>query len=116
LVEIASFSSSGRHERARALVLVCTAHADLTQQLLAQVSAANLVACVAHGVAGCLRVATAVGPDLIVVDASVPGRVIDMLRSHPSCRTARIIRLPTGSLDVELRDYKIEHQVPVNAA
>ena len=88
--------------RARPLVLVCTAHADLTTQLVTQMSEAGLVACVAHSAAGCLRVATAVGPDVVLVDASVPDRVISMLRTHPACRTARVVRLTAGSLAVGL--------------
>jgi len=103
-------------DRARPLVLVCTADANLGRRLVAQMDEAGLVACVAHGEAGCLRVGTAVGPDLVLVDASVPDRVIDMLRSHPTCRTARVVRLPAGSVEVRLVGYEDEHEVRLHIA
>jgi hypothetical protein len=107
-VKKALFSPADRHRRARPVVLVCTADSELTAQLVARVSVAGLVAHAAHGATGCLRVATAVAPDVVLVDASVPNRVIDMLRSHPACRTTDVVRLPAGSLELGLVEYEGE--------
>jgi DNA-binding IclR family transcriptional regulator len=44
--------------------------------------------------AGCLRVATAVGPDVIVLANTASGRLLKLLAAHPVSARARIERLP----------------------
>lgn len=44
---------------------------------------------------GVLRVATALGPDAIVVDALFPDHVQRLLAAHPLTATVRVIRLGT---------------------
>jgi CheY-like chemotaxis protein len=101
--EVSTSSSSVRPERAlwrsRPLVLVATPDADLAQQLTDEIHRLGFVACVARSAAGCLRVATAVGPDLVLLDARVPRHLEGMLRSHPATATTRVMRVggPTGS-------------------
>jgi len=48
----------------------------------------------AHDAAGCLRVATAVSPDRIVLDRRVPRRLVRLLEAHPVSAAARIEWLP----------------------
>jgi hypothetical protein len=43
---------------------------------------------------GCLRVATAVGPDIIVVDNTASSRLLKLLAAHPVSARARIQWLP----------------------
>jgi hypothetical protein len=40
---------------------------------------------------GCLRVATAVGPDVIVVDHSASRRLLRLIRAHPVSARAQIV-------------------------
>jgi hypothetical protein len=44
---------------------------------------------------GCLRLATCVGPDVIVLDRRSPERLVRLLRAHPVSSTARIDWLPS---------------------
>ena len=45
---------------------------------------AGLVVYVTHDVHGCLRVATSVAPDVIVLDPRLPRRLARLLRAHPA--------------------------------
>jgi hypothetical protein len=47
-----------------------------------------------HDAGGCLRVATAVGPDRVVLDRRVPRRLVRLLEAHPVSSTAEIEWLP----------------------
>ena len=51
----------------------------------------------AHDAGGCLRVATSVGPDRIVLDRRVQGRLLQLLKAHPVSATAEIDWLPVAS-------------------
>jgi hypothetical protein len=48
----------------------------------------------AHDPGGCLRMATSVGPDVIVLDRHVPERLVRLLKAHPASSRARIDWLP----------------------
>jgi DNA-binding response OmpR family regulator len=74
-------------------VLVASPHQDLAEHLIADVERSGSVACLARSADGCLRVATAVGPDLVLLDSSLPRRLEGMLRSHPATAAATIVRL-----------------------
>lgn len=50
----------------------------------------------ARDAGGCLRVATAVGPDRIVLDRRVPPSLIRLLNAHPVSATALIDWLPAA--------------------
>lgn len=39
---------------------------------------------------GCLRMATSIGPDVIVLDQRVPDRLVRLLRAHPVSSSARL--------------------------
>ena len=52
---------------------------------------------------GCLRLATSVHPDVIVLDRNVPRRQLGLLKAHPSSARAHIEWLPTGASDLEYR-------------
>jgi hypothetical protein len=45
---------------------------------------------VTHEWRGCLRVATSLGPDVIIIDPRMPRRLEQLLRAHPACRGASI--------------------------
>jgi hypothetical protein len=61
--------------------------------------AAGYSALEAHTAAGCLRVATAVGPSLIVIDQALPHSLDARLRADPVSARARLLRLPSSSFD-----------------
>jgi hypothetical protein len=48
----------------------------------------------AHDAGGCLRIATAVGPDRVVLDRRVPQRLVRLLKAHPVSSSGQIEWLP----------------------
>jgi len=82
------------HHAGRPLVLVASADAELTDRLVENVRRSGSVACAARSEAGCLRVATAVGPDVVLLDSRLPSRLEGLLRAHPVSGAANIVRLP----------------------
>ena len=80
------------------MVLVASAHPERVDAIVGRLRATGVNAYAAHGSNGCLRVATSVGPDLILLDASLPRRVERLLKAHPVSARARILRLSEASL------------------
>jgi hypothetical protein len=93
---ITSLAVAGSH-RSRPLVVVATPDPYLAQELIDRAHRSGLSACVARSATGCLRVATAVGPDLVLLDARLPRRLETMLRSHPATATAGLVRVEARS-------------------
>jgi hypothetical protein len=80
------------------IVLVAGVHPEPVDAIVGRLRQAGVNAYAVHSTNGCLRVATAVGPDLILLDASLPRRVERLLKAHPISSRARILRLSEASL------------------
>ena len=61
--------------------------------LVARLRKAGATVYVTHGLGGCLRAATSVGPRVIFVDAALPDRLVRLLRGHPRSSPAVIVRI-----------------------
>jgi hypothetical protein len=92
--------------RVRQLVLVASPDQALVDQLVADVERAGSVACRTQTTSGCLRVATAVGPDVVLLDAHMSARLEEMLRSHPATARTIIVRLPIAASQSIARDRR----------
>jgi len=57
----------------------------------------------ARDAGGCLRLATSVRPDVIVLDPRLPGRLVRLLRAHPVSARAHIEWLRPAELGCERR-------------
>jgi hypothetical protein len=79
--------------RERPLVLVATPSTELAERLMCDVRRTGSIACLARTADGCLRVATSVGPDVLLLDSRLPDRLVDMLRSHPATASSTILRV-----------------------
>jgi CheY-like chemotaxis protein len=82
------------HRAGRPVVLVASEDEVVADHLVEHLRRIGSVACAARSEAGCLRVATAVGPDVVLLDANLPTRLEGLLRAHPVSATASIMRLP----------------------
>ena len=80
------------------IVLVASAQPERFDPIVDRLRQTGVNAYAAHSAHGCLRVATAIGPDLILLDASLPRRLERLLKAHPVSRHARILRLSEASL------------------
>ena len=83
-------------DRARPLVLIATPDGDLAERLVRDVRASGYIACRASSADGCLRVATSVGPDILLLDPRLADRLRGMLRSHPATARSKIVPIATG--------------------
>jgi CheY-like chemotaxis protein len=82
------------HRAGRPVVLVASEDPVVADHLVEHLQRIGSVACAARSEAGCLRVATAVGPDVVLLDSNLPPRLERLLRAHPVSKTASIVRLP----------------------
>ena len=67
--------------------------ADLADSVAAQLRREGNVVYVTHGAEGCLRVATSVATDVVLLDPALPDRLERLLKAHPLSAHARILHL-----------------------
>jgi CheY-like chemotaxis protein len=79
--------------REQALVLVASTDSALVDRVTETVRSTGAATCRASSAAGCLRVATAVGPDVVLLDARFPPKLERLLRAHPATAGSDIVRL-----------------------
>jgi CheY-like chemotaxis protein len=84
--------------REHPLILVASADPVLVESVVASLTAAGYATAVARSVQGCLRVATASGPDVVLLDDRLSLRTERLLRAHPVSRQARMLRLEPRAL------------------
>jgi CheY-like chemotaxis protein len=81
------------------VILVASARNGAADEIAQRLRGNGVVVLAAHSAAGCLRVATAVGPDVILLDADLPPHLEKLLRAHPTSARARLLQL---SSDIQL--------------
>jgi hypothetical protein len=87
----------------RPLVLIASEDAELVGALVSRLGLSALTVIGARSSDGCVRVATAIGPDVVLLDAALPRSVEGVLRAHPVSASARVHRLSAQAL-AGLRD------------
>lgn len=87
-----------RGPRRAPLVVVASPVASVADDAVAGLRRAGLVAYAARSADGCLRVATSVRPDVVLLDPALPRRVSSLLRAHPNCAGARFMPLTSEAL------------------
>jgi hypothetical protein len=80
------------------LIVLASTATVLVEELAARLRRDGNVVYVTHSPEGCLRVATSVMPDIVVLDPRFPPRLERLLRAHPSCADAQILHLTKDSL------------------
>lgn len=83
------YDTRGGTRRSIPLALVCTPDATAVT-VVDRMRQEGMIVCVTHEMHGCLRVATSVGPDVIMIDPRLPRRLEQLLRAHPACSGASI--------------------------
>jgi len=79
--------------RAVPLIVIGSVHTALAESAAAQLRRAGNLVYVTHSAEGCLRVATSVAPDVVVLDAAFPRRIERRLKAHPTSARAQILHL-----------------------
>jgi CheY-like chemotaxis protein len=75
------------------LIVVASNSAALAENVAASLRRGGSVVYVTHSAEGCLRVATSVAPDMVVLDPDLPSSLERLLHAHPSSAQARILHL-----------------------
>jgi hypothetical protein len=75
------------------LIVVASVGSQLAEDMAAQLRREGNTVCVTHSAGGCLRVATSVGPDLVLLDPNLPRRLEWQLKAHPVSAGAQILHL-----------------------
>jgi hypothetical protein len=85
------------------LIVVASATAAFADDVAARLRRDGSVVYVAHSAEGCLRVATSISPDIVVLDPALPRRLEGLLRAHPASAGAEILHLETARVPRPLR-------------
>jgi hypothetical protein len=80
------------------LIVIASASTVLAHEIAVRLRRDGKVVYVTHSPEGCLRVATSVMPDIVLLDPRFPPRIERLLRVHPSCAGAQILHLSQDSL------------------
>jgi hypothetical protein len=75
------------------LIVIGSLSSALADSVAQQLRRNGNVVYVTHSAEGCLRVATSVHADVVLLDPSFPSRVEKLLRAHPFSAGARILHL-----------------------
>jgi DNA-binding response OmpR family regulator len=75
------------------LILVASTSSAYAEEVATRLRHDGSVVYVTHSAEGCLRVATSVEPDLILLDPRLPQWVDRLLRAHPTSARAQILHL-----------------------
>src|SRR5690348_4731966 len=79
--------------RRQPLILVASAQQGVADDVVARLRQDGATAYAAHSVGGCLRVATSMGPDIVLLDPALPDRLERLIHAHPVSARARVLHL-----------------------
>jgi hypothetical protein len=82
------------------LIVVASASAAVAEGVAARLRHDGSVVYIAHSAEGCLRVATSISPDIVLLDPALPPRLESLLRAHPASARAEILHLETPAVRV----------------
>jgi len=83
------------------LIVVASANRGTADEIVSRLRHDGAVAYAAHSANGCLRVATSVRPDIVVLDPALGSRIEQLLRAHPVSAHAQLLHLgDSGILDI----------------
>jgi len=84
-------------QRGQPLILVASAREGIADDVVARLRKDGATAYAAHSANGCLRVATSIGPDIILLDPALPDNLERLLHAHPVSARARVLHLSGGA-------------------
>ena len=79
--------------RPQPLILVASAQQGVADDVVARLREDGATAYAAHSANGCLRVATSMGPDIVLLDPALPEKLERLLHAHPVSARAQVLHL-----------------------
>ena len=98
------------------LILVASSSPGYAESLAAELRRDGNLVCIAHSAEGCLRVATSIAPDVILLDPRMPERLERLLHAHPASAGAQILHASDGAARQTLRLAPSKARVGSHAA
>ncbi len=80
-------------KRSVPLIVVASTSAPYAEDVAERLRQDGSVVYVTHSLNGCLRVATSVAPDLVLLDPEFPPRLEELLHAHPASAKATVLHL-----------------------
>ena len=80
-------------KRSVPLIVVASTSGAYAEDVAARLRQDGSVVYVTHSMHGCLRVATSVAPDLVLLDRGFPPRLEKLLNAHPTSAHATVLHL-----------------------
>src|SRR5712671_8225586 len=80
-------------KRSVPLIVVASTSGPYAENVAARLRQDGSVVYVTHSMHGCLRVATSVAPDLVLLDPEFPPRLEQLLHAHPTSARATVLHL-----------------------
>lgn len=84
-------------QRSVPLIVIASASAEYANEVAARLRRQGNIVYVTHSPEGCLRVATSVAPDMVLIDPAFPQRVERLLRAHPGTAQTQVLHLTRDS-------------------
>jgi DNA-binding response OmpR family regulator len=75
------------------VIVVASVHGRTADEVASRLRRDGAIAVAAHSAQGCLRVATSIGPDIVVLDSDLPRRLEKLLRAHPVSARAQVVQM-----------------------
>jgi len=75
------------------LIVVASTSASFAEDIATRLRRDGSIVYVTHSLHGCLRVATSVDPDLVLLDPEFPPRLAALLHAHPNSARATVLHL-----------------------
>jgi DNA-binding response OmpR family regulator len=75
------------------LIVVASASPNLADDVAARLRQDGSIVYATHSAQGCLRVATSIGPDVVLLDPALPRRLEGLLHAHPTSARAQILHM-----------------------
>jgi hypothetical protein len=76
------------------LIVIASPSVEMAEDVAERLRREGKVVYVTHSAQGCLRVATSVGPDMVLLDPRLRTRRLEqLLAAHPASRRARLLHL-----------------------
>jgi DNA-binding response OmpR family regulator len=97
------------------MIVVASAGDGIADEVAEQLRREGAIAYATHSFGGCLRVATSSGPDVVLLDPALRGRLERLLRAHPATAKAQVLPLTKASVDATRRGLAA-HRRPIVAA
>jgi hypothetical protein len=85
-------------QRSVPLIVLASASASFANDVAARLRRQGNIVYITHSPEGCLRVATSVAPDVVLIDPAFPPRLERLLRAHPMIAQTQILHLTRDSL------------------